>query len=98
MLKGLALADISTVHKEEGLSWHKFSQFLIEQYSNVPYVPDAMFAYSKICQWDDESITQYLVRVKILLERIHQTSKLLEIYRVWHGQLVAHLWPAGNTI
>ena len=25
-LKGLALADISTFHKEEGLSWHKFRQ------------------------------------------------------------------------
>ena len=23
-LKGLALGDISTIHKEEGLSWHKF--------------------------------------------------------------------------
>ena len=45
-LKGLTLANISTVHKEEGLSWHKFRQHLIEQYSNVPHVPDAMFAYS----------------------------------------------------
>ena len=52
-LKGLALADISTVHKEEGLSWHMFRQHLIEQYSNVLCVPDAMLAYSKISQQDD---------------------------------------------
>ena len=24
MLKGLALGDITTIHKEESLSWHKF--------------------------------------------------------------------------
>ena len=58
-LKGLALANISTVCKEEGLSWHTFRQCLIEQYSHVPYVPDAVFAYSKISQWDDESTNQY---------------------------------------
>ena len=45
-IKGLGLADISTVHKEEVQSWHKFKQHLIEQYSNAPYVPDAMFTYS----------------------------------------------------
>ena len=78
-LKGPALADISIVHKEEGLSWHKFRQHLIEQYSNVPYVPDAMFKYSKIRQWDAVSTTQYLVRAKVMLEKIHQTSKLSEI-------------------
>ena len=67
-LKGVALANISTVHKEEGLSWHKFRQHLIEQYLNVPYVPDTMLMYSKISQQDDESITRYLVRAKVLLE------------------------------
>ena len=44
-LKGLALANISIIHKEEGLSWHKFKQCLIEQYLSVL---DAMLAYSKI--------------------------------------------------
>ena len=75
-LKGLALGDISTFHEEEGLSWHKFTQCLIEQYSNVPFVPDTMFAYSKISQWDNESTTWYLVRAKVLLEWIQCTSKL----------------------
>ena len=70
-LKGLALADISTVHKEEGLSWHKFRQCLIEQYLTVPYVPDALLLYSKKSQWDNGSTTRYLVRNKILLEQIH---------------------------
>ena len=51
-LKGLALADISIVHKKEGLSWYKFRKHLIEQYLNVPYVPDKMLAYSKISQQD----------------------------------------------
>ena len=78
-LKGLALANISTIHKKEGLSWHKFRQHLIERYLNAPYVPDAMFVYSKVSQWEDESTTQYLVRAKVLLERIHQTYKLSEI-------------------
>ena len=78
-LKGLTLGDISTKCKEEGLSWHKFWQCLIEQYSNVPYMPDAMFAYSKISQPDNQSTAQYLVRAKVLLECIHLTSKLVEI-------------------
>ena len=67
-LKGLALSNISSMHKEEGLSWHKFRQCLIEQYSDVQYVPDAMFMYSKISQWDDESTARYLVSTKVLLE------------------------------
>ena len=78
-LKGLALHYISTIHKEEGLSWYKFRQHLIEQYSNVPYTPDAMFTYSKILQQDNESTAQYLVRARVLLEHIHCTSKLADI-------------------
>ena len=68
MLKGLALANISTIGKEEGPSWHKFRQCLIEQYSDVLYVPDAKFMYSKISQLDNESTIRYLVRTKVLLE------------------------------
>ena len=37
-LKGLALSDINTVRKEEGLIWHTFRQILIENYSNIPYM------------------------------------------------------------
>ena len=78
-LKGLALGDISTIHKEEGLSWYKFWQHLIEQYSNVPYTPDAMFTFSKILQQDNESTAQFLVSARVLLECIHCTSKLADI-------------------
>ena len=78
-LKGLTLGDISTIHKEEGLSWYKFGQHLIEQYSDVPYTPDAMFTYSKISQQDNESTAQYLVRARVLLECIHHTFKLADI-------------------
>ena len=77
-LKGLAPGNISTIHKEEGLSWHKFRKCLIEQYSYIPYTSNAMFTYSKISQ-DDESTAQYLVRAKVLLECIHHTSKLSDI-------------------
>ena len=37
-LKELALGDINTIRKEEGLTWHKLRQILIENYSNIPYV------------------------------------------------------------
>ena len=96
-LKGLALADISIVHKEEGLSWHKFREHLIEQYLNVTYVPDAIFAYSKISQEDNESTTEYLVRAKVLLERIHQTSQIVRNFRVCNGQPITHPWPQGTS-
>ena len=94
--KGLALANISTVHKEEVLSWHKFRQYLIKQYSNVPYVPNTMFTYSNIIQWDDESITGYLVRAKVLFGEYSWDFKIVRNLRVWNGQPVAYLWPLGT--
>ena len=75
-LKGLALGDLSTIHKEEDLLWHKFRQPLIQQNLNVPYASDAMFTYSKISQQDDESTAWYQLRAKVLLECIHCSSKL----------------------
>ena len=56
-----------------------FLQHLIEQYSNIPYASDTMFAYSQIAQQDDEPTVQYLIRAKVLLECIHHTSKLSDI-------------------
>ena len=32
-LKWIAFGDINTIRKEEGLTWHKFRQILIENYS-----------------------------------------------------------------
>ena len=76
-LKGLAIGDTSTICKEEGLSWHKIRQHLIEQYSNVPYTSHVCLL--KTFKQDDESTAQYLVRAKVLLECIHCTSKLSDI-------------------
>ena len=78
-LKGLALGDINTVRKEEGLTWHKFMQILIENYSNIQYVSDTMLAYMQLTQHDDESTSQYLIRAKVLLECMNHTSKLAQI-------------------
>ena len=65
-LKGLALGDINTIRKE-GLTWHKFRQILIENYSNIPYMSDAMVAYTNLMWQDDESTSQYLIRAKVYL-------------------------------
>ena len=77
--KGLALGNVNTICKEEGLSWHKFRQHLIEQYSNIPNASDAMSAYSQITQQDDEPTAQNLIKAKALLEHILCTSKLPDI-------------------
>ena len=69
-LMGLALGNINTIRKEEGLMWHKFRQILIENYSNKPYTFDAMVAYSYLTQQDNESTSQYLIRAKVLLKHI----------------------------
>ena len=66
-LKVLTLGNITTVRKEECLTWCKFIQVLIEHYSNVPCVSDAMVPYNNIMQQDDESTSQYLIRAKVCL-------------------------------
>ena len=78
-LKGLALGNVNTICKEQGLMWHMFRQPLIEQCSNVLYMSDAMFAYTQITQQDDEPMAQYLIRATVLLEYIHCTSKFSHI-------------------
>ena len=76
---GLALGNINTIRKEEGLMWHRFRQIMIENSSNVPYKSNAMVAYSHLTQQDDESTSQYLIRTKVLLKHINHTSKLSHI-------------------
>ena len=51
-LRRIAIGDINVIHKEGNLTWYKLRQMLIEHYSNVPYVSDAMFAYSHLSQGD----------------------------------------------
>ena len=78
-LKGLTLGNGTAIRKGKGLTWHKFRQILIDNYSNVPYVSDAMVVYNNITQQDDESTLQYLIRAKELLKHINHTFKLSQI-------------------
>ena len=87
-LKGLALGDITTIHKEGHLTWYSFRQWLIEHYSNMPYTLDAMYMYSNLSQGDEEPTTQYLSRAKVLLEHIHHTTKFVKYSRCQLGQSV----------
>ena len=77
--KGLALGNVTTIHKEGNLTLYSFRQQLIEHYSNVLYVSVAMCAYSNLLQGDEEPTTQYLSRAKVLLEHIHHPTKLSSI-------------------
>ena len=70
---------LNTTRKEEGLTWHKFRQLLIENYSNIPYVSDPMVAYMQLTQQDNESTSQYLIRTKVLLECMNHASKISQI-------------------
>ena len=49
-LKGASLHDI---HKTHDLTWPWLRKFLIENYSDTPYVSDAMVAYNRISQAED---------------------------------------------
>ena len=78
-VKGLALGDITAIHKEGHLMWYSFRQWLIEYYSNVPYVSDAMYTYSHLSQGGEELTNCYLSRAKVLLMNIKHTTKLSSI-------------------
>ena len=78
-LKGFALGDITTIHKEGHLTWYNFRKWLIEHYSNMAYTSDAMYTYSHLSRGNEEPTTQYLSRAKVLLECIHHTDKLSSI-------------------
>ena len=81
-LNGLALGDITVIHKESHLMWYSFRQWLIEHYSNVPYASDTMYAYSHQMQGDEEPTTQYLSRAKVLLV-YSSHNKAFKYYRNW---------------
>ena len=65
--------------KKGSLACYSFRQRLIEHYSNVPYMSDAVFACSHLSQGNEEPAAQYLVRAKVLQECIHHTTKLWSI-------------------
>ena len=78
-LKGTTLWDVNAISKEGNLSYFQFHQLLIEHYSNIPYASDTLNAYAHLTQGENKMVMQYLARAKVLLEYIHQTSKLCDI-------------------
>ena len=74
-LKGAPLHD---VHKIYDLPWLQLRELLIENYSDTPYVSDAMVAYNRILQAEDEPVSQYLICAKDYLCQINHTSSLVK--------------------
>ena len=69
-LKGNLLQVISTLKKETGdITWESLKNTLLKKYSNVLYRSNAMAKYFTIRQEEDENCTQYLIRVRDLLEK-----------------------------
>ena len=60
----LKAAPLCNVHKICHLTWPLLQKLLIENYSDMPYVSDAMVAYNRISQAEDESDSQYLIHAK----------------------------------
>ena len=79
-LKGTVLCDINAASKEGTPSYFQFCQLLIEHYSNIPCTLD-------LAQGKHKSVTQYISRAKVLLECIHNNSKMCEIPGVSYDKL-----------
>ena len=77
--KGMALCDVYAISKEGNLWYIWFHQLLIEHYSNIPYLSDTLNTYVHLMQGENEMVTQYLARAKVLLEHIYHTFKLCNI-------------------
>ena len=86
-LKDLVLHNINAAIKEGTLSYLQFCQLLIEHYSNILYVSDALNAYAHLVQGKQKSISQYISRAKVLVECIHNTSKMCKIPGVGYDKL-----------
>ena len=86
-LKGMALCNINVASKEGTLSYFQFHQLLIEHYLDIPYVSDALNAYAHLMHGENELITQYLTRAKVLLEHIHHNSKMCDIPGISYDKL-----------
>ena len=61
-LKGFVLHNVNTASKEGTLSYFWFHQLLIEHYSKIPYLSDALNAYAHFVHGKHELITQYISR------------------------------------
>ena len=63
------------MYKTHDLTWPQLRKLLIENYSDIPYISNAMVAYNKISQAENESVSQYLMHGKDYLECINHTSR-----------------------
>ena len=86
-LKGMALCNSNAARKEGTLLYFQFCQLLIEHYSNIPYMLDALHTYAHLEQGEHESIARYLTRSKVLLEHIHHNSKMCDIPCIGYDKL-----------
>ena len=86
-LKGTVLCNVSAASKEDTLSYFWFSQLLMEHYSNIPYASDALNTYAHLAQGKHELVTQYISKAKVLLEHIHNASKMCKIPGVGYDKL-----------
>ena len=86
-LKGMALCYVNAASKEGNLSYFHFCQLLIEHYLSIPYMSDVLNTYANLTQGENESITQYLVRAKVLLECIHHNPKMCDIPGISYDKL-----------
>ena len=86
-LKVMVLCDVNTASNEGILLDFWFYQLFIEHYLNIPYALDALNTYAHLAQGEHELITQYISRAKVLLEHIHNNSKVCEIPGVGYNKL-----------
>ena len=86
-LKGMALCDINAASKEDTLLYFQFHQLLTEHYLNALYASDTLNAHAHLMQGENESITQYLKRAKVLLGHIHHNSKMCDIPGISNDKL-----------
>ena len=86
-LKCSVLHDVNAATKEGTFLYFWFHQLLIEHYSNILHASDTLNAYEHLAQGEQESVAQYISRAKLLLECIHNTSKMCEIPGVSYDKL-----------
>ena len=86
-LKGSVLCNVNAASKEGPPLYFWFCLLLIEHYLNIPYASDALNTYVHLVQGKHESSMQYISRAKVLLECIHNTSKMCKIPGVGYDKL-----------
>ena len=86
-LKGTVLCSVNAASKEGTLLYFWFCQLLIEHHLNIMYASDTLNTYANLMQGENELITQYLTRAKVLLKHIHHNSKMCDIPGISYDKL-----------